>query len=297
MKHMMIGVINFALLVAFSCGSSANAEIAVEDFRGRLVSLPKPARTIVALAPHACENLFAVGAGAFIIGTVERCDYPDQANHIERVGAISSFNLENIVRLKPDLVVLWGTGRAENALAKLEKLGLAVYVSDPRSLPDIPRSIRDMGRLTGKGQRAELVAKEFEQRYQALTNSHKHADRLSVFYQVWDKPIYTVNNSHLISDVIRLCGGENAFGDAVAIAPKISIESVMARDPDVIIASGMGEARPDWLEGWNSWPSLSAVKNKDLYFIPPDIIQRHTLRILDGAEIMCNHLDKARKKA
>ena len=85
------------------------------------------------------------------------------------------------------------------------------------------------------------------------------------------------------------------MGDAPTLAPKISLEAVLARDPQVIIASGMGEARPDWLDDWKKWPRLTAVINNNLYFVPPDIIQRHTVRLLQGAEMMCNHLQAARK--
>jgi iron complex transport system substrate-binding protein len=115
-----------------------------------------------------------------------------------------------------------------------------------------------------------------------------------VFYQVWDDPLFTINDTHLISDVIRLCGGHNIFSDAIPLVPKISVEMVVRRDPQVIIASGMGEERPEWLDDWRKWKSLQAIQNNQLYFIHPDLLQRHTLRILSGTEQMCAFLDQAR---
>ncbi len=240
--------------------------------------------------------MFAAGAGDLIVGAVDHCDYPAQAKKIPRVGAISSFSLEIIIKLKPDLIVLWGSTRSENMLAQLEKLDFNIYVSDPRQLEDVPKSIRHFGVLTGNQKLAEKSAREFENRYQRLKRKFAQSPAVSAFYQVWDDPIRTLNDNHIISDVIRLCGGANAFGDALVLAPIISIESVISRNPDVIIASGMGEERPDWLDGWKKWKNLEAVKNDDLYFIPPDIIQRHTPRILDGTSMMCNHLEATRKK-
>ncbi len=285
----------FTVLFIF-VSSPVRAEISVVDFRGRTVHLQEPAKRIVALAPHIVENLYAAGAGSSIVGAVDYCDYPEAAKRIKRVGAISAFSMEEIVLLNPDLVVLWGTGRAEKALGKFERLGLTVYVSDPRDLEDVPRSIRDFGKLTGNSVTAEKAAAEYGLRHQKLSQVYSSDSEISVLYQVWNKPIQTLNDTHIISEVIRLCGGQNAFGDSLALAPKISVESVVARNPDVIIASGMGEARPDWLDDWRKWKSLKSVEENNLYFIPPDIIQRHTPRILDGAAIMCEHLERARKK-
>jgi len=103
-----------------------------------------------------------------------------------------------------------------------------------------------------------------------------------------------VNGEHLISEVIALCGGRNIFSDASSLAPRISIESVLSRDPDAIVASGMGEARPEWLDQWRNYPSLSAVSNGALFFINPDHVQRPTARVLLGAERLCQQLDTLR---
>lgn len=281
---------------ASSGGDEPSKKITLTDYAGRTVSLSKPAQRIVALAPHIVENLFAAGASDQVVGVVDYCDYPEKAKSIPKVGAISAHSVEAIVALKPDLVVVWGSLGGRAVLKQLEAIGLMAYVSDPHALPDVARSIRDYGVLMGTSVHAEKSAKDYEKQLADLTAQYQKKSLMSVLYQVWYQPLQTLNDKHIISDVIRLCGGENAFGDSPTLAPKISVESVMARNPDAIIASGMGEARPDWLDNWLKWPSLKAVKNKHLFFVPPDIIQRHTPRILQGAQLVCEHLEHARGK-
>ena len=282
------------LLLNLCCWKNAAVAVEVVDYKQRRVHLAHAARRIVALAPHIVENLFAAGAGGQIVGVVDYCDYPAAALDIPRVGSLSGYSLEAIARAKPDLIVLWDSGHSAHMLTQLEKLGVAVYVSDPRHLQDVPRSIRDYGVLSGHEEHAELAAAAFETRRATLQARYSHKPPVRTLYQVWNDPIQTINDKHIISDVMRLCGGENAFGDALALAPKISVESVIARNPDAIIASGMAEQRPDWLDDWKAWPLLKAVTHNHLYFIPPDIIQRHTPRILDGAAMLCEQLDRSR---
>ena len=118
---------------------------------------------------------------------------------------------------------------------------------------------------------------------------------MSVFYQVWDDPLQTLAGEQFVGHVIRLCGGRNIFADAVSLAPKVGIESVLERDPQAIVASGMGDERPDWLDDWRDWPGLQAVENDHLFFVAPDIIQRATMRVLDGATTLCRQLESVRR--
>jgi len=291
-----VHLLSWLLTLALFATNSAFADIRVKDYLNREVILDKPAERIVALAPHIVENLYSAGAGEYIVGAVDYCDYPEAAQKIPRVGAISAFSLEAIINLKPDLVVVWHSGRGGRILEKLEQLGMPVYASDPHTLEDVAKSIRDFGLLTGKSKYAEKSANAFELQYKSLRDKYYQASSLSTLYQVWDDPIQTLNGEHFISDVIRLCGGENVFADALSLAPKISVESVIQKNPEVIIASGMGEERPDWLDTWKKWKNINAVKSGNLFFVPPDLIQRHTVRILEGATLICEQLYMARSK-
>jgi hypothetical protein len=108
--------------------------------------------------------------------------------------------------------------------------------------------------------------------------------------------LVTVGGGQVITDVIRLCGGENVFADLKPLAPQVTVEAVIQADPEVIVASGMGEARPEWLDDWRQWTTLTAVKRDNLFFIPPDLIQRHTPRLVEGAARLCEQLEAARGK-
>ncbi|MBX9850039.1 MAG: cobalamin-binding protein, partial [Rhodocyclaceae bacterium] len=113
---------------------------------------------------------------------------------------------------------------------------------------------------------------------------------------VWDEPLMTVNGKQVISDVIRLCGGKNVYAELPAIAPTVSVESVLAENPDVIVAGGMGASSAAWLDQWRRWPRLNATAKNQLFFIDPNLLQRHTPRLLDGAEQLCARLEQARNK-
>ena len=280
------------LLIYLLCSKAL--AITVEDFAGREITLSKPAQRIVALAPHIVENLYSAGAGDHLVGVVSYSNYPAQAQQIPEVGSYNAFSLEQIVALRPDLVVMWGSGNGMQSLANLQELGIPVYVSELRQLSDIPHSIRRLGQLAGTMAASEREARRIEQELDALRSQYIGRSELGVFYQIWNEPLQTVNGEHLISEVIALCGGNNIFSDASSLAPKISIEAVLQRNPDAIIASGMGEARPEWLDQWRSYPGLAAVTSNALFFIDPDHVQRPTARILQGTTRLCQQLDTLR---
>jgi iron complex transport system substrate-binding protein len=270
------------------------AEIRLTDFQQRQVVLEKPAQRIVALAPHIVENTFSAGAGDKLVGVVSFSDYPIAAKNITRIGDYKSWSLETIVALQPDLILMWGSGNGMNALSSLEKLGVPVYVSEPRQLQDIAGTIRAISRLAGTEAVGEAEAQRIEQALAELEGKYSERKNLSVLYQIWNEPLQTLNGEHLISHAIALCGGGNIFADAVSLAPKISLESVLYRDPDVIVASGMSAARPQWLDMWKQYPSLTAVKNSHLFFVNPDHMQRPTARILLGTKNLCEQMESAR---
>jgi iron complex transport system substrate-binding protein len=275
--------------------ADAQADIRIEDALGQKLVLAKPALRVVSLAPHLTEVAFAAGAGAQLVGAVAYSDYPEAAKAVARVGSYDNVSYESLVALQPDLVLAWRSGNGDEIIRRLQSLGLPVYVDEPRTLQDVARSVRDVGKLTGNAATAEASAQAFLAQLSHLRDTYSTREEVSVYYQIWDEPLLTLNGDHIISDVVRLCGGRNVFADALALVSRISVESVVRADPQVIIASGMDKARPEWLDEWRQWTSMTAVKNKQLYFVPPDVLQRHTPRIIEGAALMCEHLQKARE--
>lgn len=292
----MIARAGVLLSVLLMLAAAAQAEqLRVVDFMGRTVTLAAPAQRIVALAPHIVENLYSAGAGDRLVGVVSYSDFPESAQSLTRVGSFNAFSLEQIVAARPDLILMWGSGNGAGALEKLERLGIPVYVSELRQLSDIPASIRLLGTLAGSEVQAEREATRLEQGFAALAERYRAASRVSVFYQIWHQPLQTINGEHLISQVIALCGGDNIFADAATLAPRINLESVLARNPDAIIAGGMGTAHPEWLDDWHRYPGLRAL-DSGLLVVNPDLIQRPTARVLEGAQDLCSQLQAVRER-
>lgn len=271
------------------------AGIEVIDDTGRAVTLERPAERIVSLAPHITEMLFDIGAGDRVVATVSYSDHPEAARELPRVGSYNRFDIERILELDPDLVIGWQSGNPDDALERLRRLGLTLYLTEPRSLDSIATNLERLGRLVGKLETAERAADRFRSRYRELRRKYGDRPQLTVFYEVWHDPLMTINGDHLISAIMRDCGGENVFADLSEIAPRISVEAVLKRNPEVVIASGMDDERPEWLDEWKQWSELEAVRRGNLFFIPPQILQRHTPRALDGMERMCRALEEARK--
>lgn len=287
-SHLLLG-----LLISACASQLVSAEVQVTDDLGQVIRLKAPAKRIVSLAPHTTELLFDAGATDQVKGTVSYSDYPEQANRVPRIGQYDKFDLEAIVALKPDLIVAWQSGNNMTRIEEVMTLGIPVFVNEPREFLDVSESIKKLGVLLGTEKVAQARAQAYVDSLQKMKSLSHEKSKVRVFYQVWDNPLFTVNGEHLISKVIKLCGGENVFSDVSSLSPQISIEAVMKRDPDVIIA-GVNQGRTHWLPAWKQWTGLSAVKHQQLYAIDADLIVRHTPRILKGAERMCEILDQVR---
>ncbi|UTW46215.1 cobalamin-binding protein [bacterium SCSIO 12696] len=282
----------FSVLCFFS--ALCQGEIRVTDDLGRNLQLEKPAQRIVSLAPHITEVLFEIGAGENIVGAMEYSDYPEAAKRILRVGSHQKISYETLVSLEPDLVLAWNANNGRDIVGRLETLGIPVYVGDPSTLADVGDMLGVFAQLTGKVEQGRKAQQSYQKRLQQLRQANTSKQSVMVFYQVWHQPLMTLNGDSLISNVIELCGGTNLFADAKPKVPRLNVESVIAANPRVIVASGADETRPPWLDDWLKWPSISAVKNSHLYWIDPDILHRHSPRILLGAEQVCGHLDRVR---
>lgn len=285
----------FLALLLWAC--AAQAQVKVQDDYGNEVRLPAAAKRIVSLSPHLTELLYAAGAGERIVGALEHSDYPPEARALPRVGSDAGIDLETVLALRPDLIVAWPNAGSLRAVNRLADMGLAVFRSEPRELDDIPRTLLRLGALAGTGREAERAAAAFRARATQLAQKYSNRPTVRVFYQVWDRPLLTVSGDHVISKVMRLCGGENVFARLPLIAPEIDREAVLRADPQVVVASGSDGARPPWLDAWKAYPGLAAAARGHLYAIPPELIQRHTPRLLDGAERLCGLLDQVRARS
>ncbi len=274
--------------------SAARAAISVVDDTKRSVTVPAPARRIVSLAPHVTELLFAAGAGPYVVGVSEFSDYPPAAKRIPSIGSGLSLDLERILQLKPDLIVGWNNGNAAPQLARLEQLGIPVYKSEPYSLEAIPRAIENLARLAGTDATGKAAAETFRARLNRLRATYEHRRPVTVFYQIWRSPLMTLNGTHMVSSVLRQCGGENIFAKLPQLAPTVSVEAVVKANPEAIIASS-GE-QDDLFASWRRFPAMKAVARGNLVVIDGTLLNRSGPRILDGMENLCRKLDEVRSK-
>jgi iron complex transport system substrate-binding protein len=295
--RLMIMALSPAVIAVASMQITAAADgITVIDDRGRTVHLSEPAQRVVSLAPHLTELLFEVGAGERIVATVDHADHPPEAQEIPRIGTATQLDLERLLAASPDLVIAWSSGSPRAALERLEAVGLTVYYSEPGDFEGIASDLLRLGHLTGQGERGARAARSFTDTVTELRERYENRPEVTVFYQVWDQPLMTVNDQHLIGRAIELCGGRNLFGQLDTLVPRPGREVVIAADPEAIVSGGPGEDRPDWLTEWRNWPRLTAVRRDNLFFIPPSLLQRHTPRIAEGTRLLCEALELVRER-
>ena len=285
----------WALAVALLC-TAAQAEIRVVDDAGLEVVLQAPARRIVSLAPHTTETLFEAGAGELIVGTVNYADHPDAARAIPRVGDAALLDIERIVSLRPDLIVVWLQGNSARHVDAVRQLGIPVYHDRPGRLAGIPTSLERLGRLAGTEAAAQAAARAFTERHRGLERRYSARPAVPVFFQVWAKPLLTVNDRHVISDAIRLCGGRNVFGDLSQPVPTLDVEAVLAAAPEAVVRATSAVEGEDAFAAWRRLPGMRATAAGNLVLLPTDSLGRHSPRILDGAQMLCEALEAVRAK-
>lgn len=279
---------------------AAHADVSAVDDAGNTVTLAAPAQRVISLAPHVTELIYAAGGGAKLVGAVSYSDYPPAAKNVPRVGDNRALDLERIVALKPDLIVVWRHGNAQQQLDRLRELHIPLFFSEPRRLDDVATSLTRLGVLLDTSPVAQRAADAYRHDIAQLRERYASRAPVSVFYEVWDQPLMTLNGEHMISDVIALCGGRNVFAALKPLVPTVSTEAVLAANPDAIITASQGATAPDRplpaLERWRAWPSLTAVARGNLFAIDGDLLTRPAPRIAQGAAELCKDLDVARTR-
>ncbi|WP_462150817.1 cobalamin-binding protein [Pseudoalteromonas xiamenensis] len=280
-------IITLGLVWCINAFTTANAfEKEVEE---------KPAARIVALAPHIIENLFVIGAGDRIVGTVDYADYPEAALGIPRIGGYHGIQLEKLLALEPDLVIAWQTGNKKDDLAKIESLGIPVMYSNATSLEAVSEEIRRFGQLTGLTENANRVAMRFDAKLKMLRAHYQSSSSLRAFYQLWPDPMMSVNRKTWIHELMTLCHVENVFAEASNEYPQISLENVLHAKPEVIIVPHEKTKKQVEFIDWSRWPEIPAGKFDQVVDVDADLLHRYTTRVLDGVEEMCDKLNASRE--
>ncbi|WP_321884470.1 cobalamin-binding protein [Paraburkholderia bannensis] len=286
------------LAATFAIGIAHATPVSAVDDNGDTITLAAPAQRVVSLAPHITELVYAAGGGAKLVGAVSYSDYPPQAKSVPRVGDNRALDLERIAALKPDLIVVWRHGNAQQQLDRLRELHIPLFFSEPHRLDDVATSLTRLGALLGTDATAQDAARAYRGQIAQLRATYAQRAPVSVFYEVWDQPLMTINGESMISDAIALCGGRNVFAALRPQVPTLSTEAVIAANPDAIVTASVGATAPDHplpaLERWRAWPQMKAVAHGNLYAIDGDLLSRTGPRIAQGAQRLCEDLQRAR---
>lgn len=274
--------------------SQASAAISVRDDYGYTVSLQKPAQRIISMAPHVTELLFAAGGGDRVIGAVSYSDYPEAAKRIPNIGDNREIDIERVIAMKPDLIVVWRHGSSDRQVEQLRKLGIPMFYSEPRKLGEIPDSLIRLGQLMGTDNVARQAATDLQQKLAALSAQYANRPPVRLFYQVWDKPLFTLNGQHIVSDAIRLCGGVNIFANMKVTAPSVGIEAVLQEDPEAIVGTAEKSPSDGGVNMWKRYPTLTAVRRGNLFLLDGNLLNRAGPRMIDGTTALCEKLEQAR---
>lgn len=268
----------------------------ITDVRGREVSLGTPPARIVSLAPSATEILFAVGAGALVVGNTNFCNFPAQAAALPKIGGVTArtISIEAIVDLTPDLVIAGSASQTPVAEA-LEALGIPVFMLDPQHFDDVYTNIAQLGAITGRTEQAEAVIGSMQMRIAAVTDvvaTIPAEERPTVFWEVFDEPLMTAGPNTFIGQMIDLAGATSIFADVQEDYPQVSAEAIVERDPQVILGpdTHVEKLTPELVAQRPGWDALSAVQNGRVLLLDADIVSRPGPRLADALEALAQAL-------
>jgi iron complex transport system substrate-binding protein len=289
-SHIMLGI-----LVSFS----ANEIFAKQDRYHQ----PYPQR-IITLAPHLSELVDSAGGSDRLVGVSAFSNFPASVKQLPITSDARSIDLEKMKSLRPDLIIYWRGGTSESQIQSIKKTfnkDVQFIAVEPKKLTDIATDIETIGKSLG----TESVAKknadalrlkiaELNTKQQSANQKNISERKVRVFYQVWAQPLMTLNQDHIIGDIIQRCGGEQLFANEKVLVPTVSREAVIKANPEIIFtAVDSTKINTDW-SMWSSFPQLAATKNRGFIDLDGDIISRPSPRIMQGAEKICAEINKVR---
>jgi iron complex transport system substrate-binding protein len=283
-----------AMLVMLALAGAAQGTVTVQDDAGNRVTLAKPAQRVISTAPHITELLFAAGGGERVVGAMNFSDYPEAARRLPIIGSDAQIDMERLLALRPDLLVVWQTGNTERQLAQLKSLGIPIFYSEPKKLDDIATSLTRFGQLLGTDAAAQAAARDYRQKIGKLSATYAQRPPVPVFYQIWEKPLFTLNGEHIVSDALRVCGGRNVFAGLKVTAPSVSTEAVLQENPEAIVGSAQHDGQAG-INIWKPYKGLQSVQRNNLFMLDSDLLVRATPRIADGIAVLCEKLEEARR--
>ena len=275
----------FLLFVMVSCTSenSKKEESIIENNSIRVITL----------SPHLAEMLFNLGALDTLVGVSAYTDFPEELKNLPNIGDAFVLDIEKITILEPDIILAWESGTPRNIVDELVNLGFKVKIIKSKTFEDIASSILLLGDVVGKKNEAKKIANEFKTGIKYLKDTFQKKKKLKVFFQIDEKPIFTIGGSHFISELINICGGINIFSDVKQTAPSISEESVVSRDPEVIFSRDLASNKMK-LKIWEKFDNMSAIKLDNLFYLNARELERPTSGLVNAGKEICSKLEQAR---
>lgn len=298
----LVAAIALAVLGWAAPAAAAEPVVLIDDL-GNEIRLAAPPRRIVSLAPHATELLFAAGLGERVVAVDPDSDHPPAARALPRVGALPEPPVERLLTLRPDLVVAWAPAVRPGFVERMSRLGLPVFVSDPRTLDSVAASLVRFGQLRGNAAAgsepagsnaapADQAAARFTNALAALRARWAGREPVSVFVQIWSDPLITITDRDIIGDAIAACGGVNVAAALPGAAPRIDVERVLAAAPRLVVATDS----PDSAARWRRLGVLRPEGPARFAHLDPVVLQRPGPRILEAVEALCREIDAARER-
>jgi iron complex transport system substrate-binding protein len=280
-------------LASLLAGNAAAQPVQATDDNGQVVKLAQPARRVVALGPHLTEQVFAAGGGDRLVGVLRYSDFPEAATRLPVVGDALALNLEAMAQLKPDLLLVWGSGINARQQQRLPALGVPVYVSETTRVEGIASTLQRLGTLMGTRGAAEAAAQQVLADWDALNRRYAGRPPVRVFYQLWDEPLMTVNGQHLIHQALTACGAVNVFAALKPLVPTVSWEAAVQANPQAVV-TGASRDESVRLDGWRRFAQVDAVRHGRLLSVDGPGLSRMSPRFVAAAGRLCEAIDSAR---
>jgi vitamin B12 transport system substrate-binding protein len=242
---------------------------------------------VVSLAPSLTEIMLELEAGDLLVGLLDGGERPAAVAQLPSVGRYGQLELESLLQLRPDLVLLWPDSIGSAQRQQLQRLGIALLIAEPRKLADLAENFVEIGARDGRAEQGRRLQQQFNTGLAALRQRYRREQPLALFYQIWDVPLYTIGGQQIISDALGVCGAENIFAELTLPAPQVSVEAVLERNPEVILAGVQGQ-----LEAWRSWPGVAAVEREQLWLVPDAGLERPSFQMLGALQRLCEQLAK-----
>ena len=250
---------------------------------------------IVTLSPHLAEMIYELGSESSLVGVSSYTDYPESAKSIPRIGDAFILDLERMALLDPDIILAWESGTPKKVVEELDNLGYRLEIIKSKNLNEISTAYSQIGQIIGKQKQASIIIKEYSDQLKDLKEEYKNKQKVTVFFQIDQQPLFTIGGNHFISEMIEVCAGINVFLELEQLAPSVSVESVIARDPQVMMSMAKGNSQ-DKFQSWKKFGNMSANKYDNFYYLHSDALERPTTRIILAGEELCKKLEEARLK-